>query len=380
MVDNTGVSLSSYSDYPQLRTANFTAKSQNWRWYNDENNVTPTVALAIENSAPINILFNDALKLRITAKETKNISQNNTRFTLQYSESPTFASWVNNVVATSSCTASSTWCYFNGGGTDNAIITTKVLSDAESCIASVGRGCGTHNESPGAKNGFTQLGTSSTEYEFTVVAKAARVSAVYYFRLFDTVQNIPVPLNVGESYPSLVTVGSSLVFLLSGLSSGTTTEGVVLNTSSTPTTIPFGALSFGTDYYAAYRLNVNTNATEGYQVLMYAFQQLVNSYGSPIPAVTGTNASPTGWSTGCSGSAIGCFGYHAGDDSLYAGSARFGANDSFAQLSTTSAQEIMYSSIPTNDTHDIVYKLKVTPEQPAGNYQTTITYIVVPVF
>jgi hypothetical protein len=64
---------------------------------------------------------------------------------------------------------------------------------------------------------------------------------------------------------------------------------------------------------------------------------------------------------------------------LRGASARFGSNDSFAALSTT-PQEIMYSSIPANDTHDIVYKLRVSQTQPAGDYQTTVTYIAVPVY
>ncbi|MFT5850002.1 MAG: hypothetical protein ACI9H6_000831, partial [Patiriisocius sp.] len=38
------------------------------------------------------------------------------------------------------------------------------------------------------------------------------------------------------------------------------------------------------------------------------------------------------------------------------------------------------SSIPTNDSHDIVYRIKVEQDQEAGEYQKTITYIVIPIF
>lgn len=380
MVESNGTALTTYLDYPQIRTSSFTPKTQNWRWYSDAGNETPTTALASENTAPTNIANGSTTKLRVTVKETENIARDDVRFRLQYSEYADFSNNVFDVVATTTCTATSTWCYYNGGGSDNEIISTKVLSDAESCSGGVGNGCATHNESAVVKTGFRHKNNTASEYEFTVIAKNLRPNAVYYFRLYDQVQAVPAPINTGETYPSVVAEGAELVFTVAGLTSGASTEGVILDITSTPATIPFGTLTMGTEYEGAYRLNVNTNATEGYSVLMYTDQQLVNSYGSPVPGVSGTNSSPSSWVTGCSSSAIGCFGYHAGDDSLRGGSARFGANDSFAQLSTTTAQEIMYSSIPANDTHDIVYKVKVTPQQPAGDYQTTIIYLVVPVF
>jgi hypothetical protein len=115
---------------------------------------------------------------------------------------------------------------------------------------------------------------------------------------------------------------------------------------------------------------------------MSADSQLINSYGSPIPPIGATNASPAPWgdlSNGCLSSAIGCFGYHATDDVLSNGSIRFQADDSFAKVASSTAEEIMHSSIPINDTHDIVFRVRVSEEQPAGEYQTTITYIAVPV-
>lgn len=381
MVDNSGAALGGYLDWPQVRTSSYTPKTQNWRFYSDVNNETPTVALASENAAPIDLSSGSTTKLRITVKETENISQNNTRFKLQYSENPTFTSALD-VIATSSCIASSTWCYFNGAGLDNAVISTKVLSDANTCTGGVGNGCGTHVESPSTLTGFTHVASSSTEYEFTLQAKALRANAVYYFRLFDKVQNLPVVTNISESYPSVVAVGASLSFVVSGLPSGTVIDGHTLNITSTPTTIAFGTLNFDANYNAGNRLSINTNATEGYQVLVSADGQLLNSYGSPIPPIGGTNATPAAWgnlTNGCLSSAIGCFGYHASDDILSNGSIRFQANDSFARIASSTAEEVMSSSIPINDTHDIVFRVKVSEKQPAGEYETTITYIAVPV-
>ena len=114
-------------------------------------------------------------------------------------------------------------------------------------------------------------------------------------------------------------------------------------------------------------------------MLMYATQPLTNSYGDEVPSVTGTNGSPSGWSTGCNVSAIGCFGYHTGDDVLSGGSTRFAANDSYAAVSTTTPEEIMYSSTPAEDTVDIVFKIQVSELQPAGEYNSEIVYIAIPV-
>jgi hypothetical protein len=382
MIRFDGTPFAAYLDYPQIRTSSFTARSQNWRFYGDVNNETPSSAFSSENSAPIDIANGSTTKLRITIKEIENIARDDVRFKLQYSEYANFAA-VHDVVSTSTCTASSTWCYYNGGGTDNGVITTKVLSDADACAGSVGDGCGTHNEGPDIKTGFRHENSAATEYEFSLIARAPRANAVYFFRLYDVVQNVPVTTNTGEAYPSVVTEGAKLVFSLAGITSGTITEGVQVDATSTPTTIPFGELPFNTNYEAGYRLNVNTNATEGYRVFMVADQLLLNQYGGSIPTIGATNATPAGWgdlTNGCLSNATGCFGYHAGDDTLGTGNgARFAPNDSYARV-TTSPDEVMYSSLPANDTSDVIFRLRVGQSQPAGAYDTSINFITVPTY
>jgi hypothetical protein len=77
---------------------------------------------------------------------------------------------------------------------------------------------------------------------------------------------------------------------------------------------------------------------------------------------------------------VSCFGYHTTDATLSKGSTRFAPEDSYARISTTTAEEIMYSSVPTNDIHNIIYRIYVTGDQPAGQYEASIMYISVPVF
>jgi len=268
-------------------------------------NTTPTTTLAAENVAPVNIANQEALKLRISVKEIKNISRDDVRFKLQFSEQANFEI-AEDVVATGLCTATSTWCYVDGGGVDNAKIPSKTLSDADSCVASVGNGCGTHNETPDLLTGFRHVRNTTAEYEFTLKSAGPRVNRVYYFRLYDLNQNIPVLTNTAESYPTLVTEGGSLVFGVEGIASSTVVEGVTTDIQTTATQIPFGHVPTGTFVEGAYRLSVDVNGTEGYQVLMMMNGDMLSSAGVPSKGVTGTNESPASWAVGCDVNATNC--------------------------------------------------------------------------
>ncbi len=380
MVESDNTPLDGYLQYPQIRTASFSPRTQNWRWYDNELNETPTTTLAVENVAPINIANGQIIKLRVAVKEIENISRDDVRFRLQYSEYADF-SVAGDVVGTSTCTGTSTWCYANGGGADNGVITTGTLSDVESCVASVGNGCGTHNESPDYLTGFRHNNNRTIEYEFTIQSAGPRVNRVYYFRLYDIAQSIPVPANTSESYPSLVTEGAGLTFAMAGLASSTVIEGVTLDFSTTPTRIAFGTVAIDSMIEGAHRLSIDTNGTQGHQILMVTTGDLTSSSGAVMDSVTGTNAVPTAWNTGCTGSAPSCFGYHTSDDTLEGGSTRFSAIDTYARLSSTTPEEVSYSSQPVvGETTDVIFRLYVRQLQDAGQYESAIRYISIPLF
>ncbi len=381
MVESDGTLLSGYLPYPQVRTASFSPRTQDWRWYDDEYNLTPTTSLAGINSSPIDIANDDVIVLRITVAETKNIARDDVRFKLQYSEYANFSTSTD-VLATSTCTIStSTWCYANASGTDNGIVSSTTLPDVDTCTLGVGDGCGTYNVTPTYLTGYRHENGAAAEYSFAIQSKYPRVNTVYYFRLYDLVQDIPVEINTGESYPSLVTEGASLTFAIAGIASSTVTEGITTDIGATATSIPYGSLSIGNDIEAAQRLTVTTNAPEGYQLYLTSPSELMSASGSFVPPVTGTNQSPVGWGTGCIVSAAGCFGYHAGDDTLDSGSTRFAANDTYARFSTTTLDEVVYNGAPvTNESIDMVYKVKARSMQAAGQYSTIIRYIAVPTF
>lgn len=379
MVESDGTPFEVYDTYPLIRTVGYGPEIGQWRFYDDETNETPTVPLgAGESSAPAGIDNQDIIKLRATLAEKSGADGVDVKFKVQFSEYPDFSN-VFDVVATSTCTATSTWCYADGAGVDNEQINTSLLSDADSCVSGAGTGCGTHNEGTSTVSAtFDHSALTNAEFEFTLKNAGARVNAVYYFRLWNLLDDEVVPAS--STYPSLLAASSSLTFSVDGVSSGTVIgTSVTTDVATASTSIGFGAIPFDTEFEAAHQLTVDTNATEGYQILLYADQDLTNTYGTKIASTTGTNALPVSWSSGCLALNLGCFGYHTTDATLAGGSARFGAEDTYAAFTTT-PQEIMYSSIPGSDTHDIVYKIQVGQEQEAGDYQKTISYMAIPVF
>ena len=378
MLQSDGTLFTTYTNYPVLRTVGYEPQVTDWRWYDDETSATPVTARAAEDVSPSNMEFNNAFKLRMVLKEASGANGVNVKFRLEYSEYSDFSQGVFTVTSTSTCSGQQLWCFYDGAGVDNGVIASKVITSADACAAGVGNGCGTYNESATPGSTFTQLAYAKTEYEFTLRHAGARSNRVYYFRLWNLTANEVVNTAPTYSYPSLVTEGAALTFTVAGLNKNTSTAGIVTDATTTPTGITFGSVPLSTDYEAAQRISISTNATEGYQVLQYASSQMTNTYGDTVAAVTGTNAAPSGWATGCGSGAVGCFGYHTTDATLFGGSSRFGATDSYSALNT-SPQEIMYSSIPVADVQDMVYKMKISNQQPAGDYITTITYIATPV-
>jgi hypothetical protein len=358
----------------------FTPKTGAWRWYDDETHETPTTPLAGENSAPASVAAQDSIKLRISVAESAGVRGDNVKFRLQYATSSDFSTGAYAVVEQGACTGTSGWCYADGAGVDTVRITTKTLSDADACTASVGAGCGTHNESGTSVSIFSHPPGAVAEYEFTITPSGATINTVYFFRLFDVSANTNVPLNTGATLPSLMMEGATLTFTIVGMPSGTSTASVTTDTATTPTGVPFGALPLSLSKIAAHRLTVSTNASQGYRIFVYQRQGLLGTGSDEIAPVSGTNTAPASWMTACNLSAAGCFGYHSSEAVLGGGSGRFAADDTYAGFSST-PDEIAYSATPTSGkSTDIVYRVEARGGQQAGDYNTELVYIVTPVF
>src|SRR3989344_415806 len=358
----------------------FTPASQNWRWYDDETSETPSVALANENAAPINITNQNIIKLRLTIKELGGIGNKNTKFRLQFSEYSDFSNDVQSVVETADCADNSLWCYADGAGSDNALIQNKTLSDADFCASGLGAGCGTHNEFGSSTSSFIHTRNAASEYEFTIKHAGARANAVYFFRAFDLGNNKPIVLKPGAFYPSLVTEAARLTFSISGLPSGIATEGIITDATTTPLNVSFGSLNPGLETEVAQRLTVTTNGTDGYRIFIFQRQGLLGDGGSEIAPIIGNNEVPLNWSAACPALDQGCYGYHSGDDALSGNASRFSANNTYAKLEN-SPKEAAFSSVPViNESVDIIFKAQIGPEQPPEDYQSGAGYIIVPVF
>ncbi len=228
------------------------------------------------------------------------------------------------------------------------------------------------------QSSFTFGALAHTEFEFTLKQQDALPGTTYFFRLYDTGADIPVAASTTlAGYPSLVAQSGTLTLALSGIETGSSTEGVVTDITTTATAIPFGRLTFGVPKTAAQRVSVTTNAVEGYQVFVFERQPLLAGAAS-IGDISGSNDSPVAWASGCSGAS--CFGYHAGDNTLAGGSTRFLISDTFAPLTST-LSEIAYSAVPvSNEATDVVYRIYTSASQPAGLYEGRVGYVVVAVF
>lgn len=345
----------------------------NWRWYDDEGNETPTTPLAGEVVAPTNIDDDEVIKLRVTIDNLSGVSGKDIKLRLEYSEYADFSQATSTVTEIENCIGNSLWCYGDGVDSDSDPVSALLLSDSNAT--------GTHNESGTSTSAFDPPDGNATEFEFTLKQDGARVNTTYYFRVTIASTSEPVLLGEGESIPSLSTAGASLSLTIGGLSSGTVTEGVTTDVTTTAQSVPFGELSFDTETEAGQRVTVSTNATNGYQIFAFGRQELLHTgYGNEIGAVSGTNDTPSTWASGCPGAAIGCYGYHPGDDTLSGGSTRFLTDNTYAQFETQ-PREIAYSSLPVqNEITDVIYKIEVRDAQQGGQYQSNVAYIVVASF
>jgi len=191
-------------------------KSQDWRWYDAENVEDPANtngsdnttgnSMANENTAPSStriIYDGNAIKLRFKIAETGGGYLDDVRFRLQFDTDSGFSAPT--YVAEQGATgATDTWRYYDGAGTDDAIITNTRLSGSPSA--------GTHNEAGAAASTFDFAANTTYEFEFTIQLNPATpihppTSATYYFRACynHALGSGSIPTDSGETYPSLTT-------------------------------------------------------------------------------------------------------------------------------------------------------------------------------
>ncbi len=168
MVEDSDDLFGTYTYYPTLTTAGFEVEQKAWRWYDDEESLTPVVPLAATNTAPVDVSMGAVLKLRVLLQELAGKAGSGVKFKLQFSESSDPGTFTD-VASQDACTTGSRFCYTDGAGEDNATITASVIFGADSCVAGVGPGCGTHNELPYTPEVVGEVGTTTTDLAGTTV-------------------------------------------------------------------------------------------------------------------------------------------------------------------------------------------------------------------
>jgi hypothetical protein len=195
------------------------------------------------------------------------------------------------------------------------------------------------------------------------------LSQVSYNSRWSTTQGTGTILNDDVQPPP------TLTFSLSGVTSGTTCNGITTTATSTATGFalyPSASAASST----ALSASVTTNAGNGYS--LYAKFLATPASGShTLAAHSGTNTNPVAaFPTGTE-----AFGYTTDDTTLSntgAGISRF-AGPKWAGLNTTDA-EIAGATSQGTETSCQVYQVNQSTTSPAGRYAGTIIYTVVPHF
>ena len=167
------------------------------------------------------------------------------------------------------------------------------------------------------------------------------------------------------------TTGSWYCGMLAGLSVSIDSYSVNLGTI-TPGAAPTDATNV---------LTITTSATNGYVVTAWSTQAMTCSdagtcASETISDWTGTNASPTTWSSGSYG-----FGYSTNDYALLTGTADRFSGPKFAAFSHSGSGDLVADRSSTecpcsSQQNTITYRIAALPTQRAGPYSTTIVYVV----
>lgn len=194
-------------------------------------------------------------------------------------------------------------------------------------------------------------------------------------------------------------VETSFDFTISGTATGTSNVNGTTTTGTTlPTEIDFGVLVAGESKTLAQKLNVTTNARNGFVVTVESDGDLESSTGAVIDNfLEGSDVANTGTAwlapvpTINDETSWGHWGLTSGDtdlasnnvDTPYGGD--FGANEFIA--ASTTPRQVFHHDGPSDGTTqdigdvDVLYQIQITAlQEAADDYNTTLTYIATPIF
>lgn len=194
-------------------------------------------------------------------------------------------------------------------------------------------------------------------------------------------------------------VNTTFDFTITGLATSTAINGTSTTGSTSPTAIPFGVLTAGEIKTLAQRLNVTTNAKNGFVVTVEQDSNLQSSTGADIDGYAdgAYDDTPAVWAspsnTLLDEDTYGHWGITTEDGDLQGAGTNFAAADTWVSASTT-PRAIMAHNGPSDGTTqtpdstgddvgqtDVGFQIEITPlQEAADDYNTTLTYIATPTF
>jgi hypothetical protein len=240
--------------------------------------------------------------------------------------------------------------------------------------------------------------TASAGQTVTVVVAATKVTNPATIQSYEFI--ITKPGDTGKTRVAIVNtvtvtavVNTVFDFVVSGLATSTAINGTSTTGSTTATQIPFGALTANQIYTMAQRLNVTTNARNGFVVTVEQDGNLQSSTGADIDGFSnGTYVNtPAAWSAPTNSLLLentwGHWGLTSNDSNLNTNEFNVGTGgDRWVAASTTPRQVFSHTGPADGTTQDygvatVGYQVQITPLQEAGDdYRTTLTYIATPTF
>lgn len=238
--------------------------------------------------------------------------------------------------------------------------------------------------------------TQAVTMSFTGATNPTTADTTYYARIttysdtgstvIDGPDAVAFGILTSTSIAVSATVDPTLTFSIAGVASSGSVNSATTNITTTANTVPFSTLTSGSTKIGAHDITVTTNATSGYTttVKATATPPLVSGSNN-IDEFTGTNATPTTWSSPA-GSAnsvnTGFFGYTTNDATLGTGTAaRFTTGAPKWAGTTTSPLEVAYSATGvSSETTRVGWQAEVNALQAAGTYTGTVVLVTTPTY
>jgi hypothetical protein len=194
-----------------------------------------------------------------------------------------------------------------------------------------------------------------------------------------------------DSVTVSATVDTIFTFTVNAVASGVGIGSDTTGTTTTATSVAFGELTAGNAVSAAQRLEVSTNAANGFAVTVSTDQQLTSANGAVIDAYQDGSfaTTPDDWfspnATPGQANEAGHWGLSSDDETLSGGDF-FNGGFEFVSASSTPVEVFRHGS-PVDGggagegTANVLYKIEITAlQEAADDYTATLTYVATPIF